>query len=106
MRPYAALIVATCFVACTDAMLNALTCSFIIQSACLYWHCPHSMQSRVCASVVSGARPSVCLSVPAWVTAAKFAALDRRYRSIAARRTAAQRAAGECEQCHVVSVYV
>jgi len=28
----------------------------------------------------------------------------RRYRSIAARRTAAGRAAGECGQCHVVSV--
>ena len=32
--------------------------------------------------------------------------VGRRYRSIAARRTAARRAAGECGQCHVVSVRI
>ena len=54
-----------------------------------------------------GVRPSVCLSVPAWAQqqqqtrCCRFAAVSpasRRYRSITAA------AAGECGQCHVVSV--
>jgi len=45
------------------------------------------------------ARPSVCLSQQMPLQPANFA--GRRYRSIAARRTAARRAAGECGPCHV-----
>jgi len=35
----------------------------------------------------------------------RFAAVARRYQSIAARRTAVWHVTGECEQCHVVSVH-
>jgi len=43
--------------------------------ASLLWHCPHSMQCRVYASMhISGVR----LSVPAWGTAANFAAAVAR----------------------------
>jgi len=47
---------------------------------------------------LSGVRPSVRLSVPAWTTAANC----RRYRSIAAQCTAARSSAGKCR----LSAYV
>jgi len=54
---------------------------------------PHQYAEQgLCNSRVS-VRLSVCLSQH-----------GSRYRSIAARRTAARRTAGECGQCHVVSV--
>ena len=64
-----------------------------------------------CTALICGAeskhqsrvRPSVFPSV----VCCGFAAVGpagRRYRSIASRRTAARRAAGECGQCHVVGV--
>ena len=68
------------------------------------------MRSRVYETVrCLSVRPSVCLSVPARVTAANFAAVGpagRKYRSIAARRTAARRAAGECGYSAMLSAYV
>ena len=69
----------------------------------LYWHCPYSMRSRIYETVLC---PSVCPSLPAWTTAAIFGPAGRRYRLIAAQRTAARRAVGECGQCHVVSVFL
>ena len=58
---------------------------------------------------LSGVIPSVSPSMaPQQQTSCcRFAAVgpaERRYRSTAARRTAARRAAGECGYCHVVSV--
>ena len=50
---------------------------------------------------LSGVRPSVRPSVCPSLGHSCCGAAGRRYRSIAARRTAA---AGECGQCHVVSV--
>jgi len=53
-------------------------------------------------------RLSVGLSAPTWAYSSKPVAVvgqaDRRYRSIAAWRTAVRRAASECGQWHVVSV--
>jgi len=62
--------------------------------------CPYSMRSRVYETVRC---PSVRLSVLTWAYSSTLAAAGllqagRRYRSIAAV------AAGECGQCHVVSV--
>jgi len=63
--------------------------TFVSLPVCSYWHCPHTMQSRVYASV---GRPSCCCRFPAVGPA------SRRYRSrsIAARHTAARHAASEC----------
>jgi len=63
-----------------------------------YWHCPHSRRSRVCETVQC---PSVC--PPACLSQHGHTAVNprpggKRYRSIATA------AAGECGQCHVVSV--
>ena len=65
--------------------------------------------SGVCPPVCLSTRPSVCRSTgPQQQTrCCRFAAAGpagRRYRLIAARRTAARRAAGRCRQCHIVSV--
>jgi len=70
------------------------------QSIQSYWHCPHSMRSRVyktvrCPSVCPSVRLSVCSRLAAVGPAGK------RCRSIAAEGA---RAEGECGQCHVVSV--
>ena len=78
-----------------------------------YWHCPHSMRSRIYETV---RRPSVCLShSPAAAACAGFAAVGpagRRYRSIAARPApqpqhgaAARRAAANAGSA-TFSVYV
>ena len=60
------------------------------------------------SSVRPSVRLSVCLSQHG-PTAANFAAVGpagRKYRSIAARRTAARRAAGECGYSATLSAYV
>ena len=76
----------------THILLSTLSNSFNLKGL-YYFHCPHSMCSRVYYHL-SGVRPSVCLSVclsvPAWATAANFGPMGRRYRSIPAA------AAGKC----------
>ena len=73
-----------------------------------YWHCPHSMRSRVCVVVLC---LSICLSVPAWAHGSKLtehcrlAAVGlagRRYQLLHGRHSAVT--VGECRQCHIVSV--
>jgi len=73
-----------------------------------YWHCPHSMRSRVCVVVRC---LSICLSVPAWAHGSKLtehcrlAAVGlagRRYQLLHGRHSAVT--VGECRQCHIVSV--
>ena len=67
-----------------------------------YWHCPHSMWSRVYETV-----EHLSVRLSHWSTAAAcggFAAVGPpawRYRSIAARPALSSNC--ECEQCHVVS---
>ena len=88
-------------------ILTNRTCILIAKSSG-YWHCPHSMGSKVyetlrCPSVCPFVPLSVCPSMgPQQQTrCCRFAAVDsagRRYRSTAVA------AAGECGQCHVVSV--
>jgi len=86
MSPHPISTVAAC-VTVTDS-IRAMRTLFALPRA-VFW-------SRVYASV---GRPSVRLS-----TCLSQHEPSRRYRSIAARRTATRHAAGECGQCHVVSV--
>jgi len=72
----------------------------VIAFSQFYWHCPQSMRSRVYETLRC---PSVCLSqrVPQQQTLLLWS--DRQGISIDCC-TAHSSAAGECGQCHVVSV--